>query len=346
MTRLHEFSTRLLASSDLDDLLDEVLDAVIGLQGADFGNIQLYNPKTRALEIVTQRGFSSEFLEHFSRVEEGEAACGRALARGDRVVIEDVELDPGFASHRRIAATAGFRAVQSTPLFSRSGEPLGMISTHFRRPHRPSERDLQLTDLHARQASEMIERKRAEEALRQSEAQFRLLGEAIPQQVWSHLPDGSINYCNQRWTDYSGLTREETRDGWVRCLHPEDRERVMKAWNEALARSTPYEGELRIRGADGGYRRFLSRAVPVRDERGHVVQWFGTNTDLEERKQAEEALHRAQTEIARFARLTTRGRADRFARSRAEPAARRRRHQRQAPACAGWTARIPSSARR
>ena len=101
------------------------------------------------------------------------------MQRRERVIVEDVQTDPGFAPHRQIAAAAGFRAVQSTPLFSRSGELLGMISTHFRQPHRPSEHELRLTDLYARQAAEMIERKRTEQALRESEEHFRSLVDGV-----------------------------------------------------------------------------------------------------------------------------------------------------------------------
>src|SRR5262245_50516841 len=115
MTHLHKFSTRLLASTELQPLLQEVLTATIALQNADFGNIQLYNPATRSLEIVASRGFRQDFLEYFDRVDEDSAACGRALQRRKRVIIEDVITDPGFAPHRRIAESAGFRAVQSTP---------------------------------------------------------------------------------------------------------------------------------------------------------------------------------------------------------------------------------------
>jgi len=174
MSRLHEFSTRLVASTDLQLLLEEVLNATMTLQDADFGTVQLYNPQIRALEIVAHRGFQQNFLEYLSRVHDSSSACGRALEERERVIIEDVETDPRFEPHRPIAALAGFRAVQSTPLFSRSGEPLGMISTHFRQVHRPSERDLRLTDLYARPAAEMIDRKRREEALLDSELRLRL----------------------------------------------------------------------------------------------------------------------------------------------------------------------------
>jgi signal transduction histidine kinase len=163
MTRLHEFSTRLWAIADLPALLEEVLTATIEIQEADFGNLQLYNPELHALEIAAQRGFNAEFLEYFALVEHSSAACGRAMQMRSRIIIEDVQTDPLFAPHRHIALSAGFRAVQSTPLFSQGGEILGMISTHFKNPHRPPDRELRLTDLYARQAAEIIERKRAEE---------------------------------------------------------------------------------------------------------------------------------------------------------------------------------------
>jgi len=169
MTRLHELSTHLLEISEFQPLLEEVLDATIALQNADFGNIQLYDPETQALEIVAQRGFHQDFLEYFGNVRDTGAACGRAMDLGERVIIEDVETDSEFAPHRHIAASAGFRAVQSTPLFSRSSEFLGMLSTHFRRPHRPLPRDLRFTDLYARHAAEIIDRKRLDEARRQAE---------------------------------------------------------------------------------------------------------------------------------------------------------------------------------
>jgi PAS domain S-box-containing protein len=117
MTRLHELSTHLLEISQFQPLLEEVLDATIALQNAGFGNIQLFNPETQALEIVAQRGFQKDFLEYFGNVRDTGAVCGRAMGLRKRVIIEDVETDSEFAPHRHIAASAGFRAVQSTPLY-------------------------------------------------------------------------------------------------------------------------------------------------------------------------------------------------------------------------------------
>jgi C4-dicarboxylate-specific signal transduction histidine kinase len=170
-TRLHEFTTRLRAIDELPAVLEEALTATIEIQQADFGNVQLYDPQSHALEIVAQRGFGAEFLEYFAVVDHPSSACGRVMESGSRVIIEDVQTDARFAPHRHIALSAGFRAVQSTPLFSRAGELLGMISTHFKRPHHPSERVLRLTDLYARQAAEIIERKRTDD----ERAKFMLL---------------------------------------------------------------------------------------------------------------------------------------------------------------------------
>jgi PAS domain S-box-containing protein len=108
--------------------------------------------------------------------------------------------------------------------------------------------------------------------------------------------------------DYSGLPMDQVHGySWTSRVHPADMEAVLMAWREAKAQEKPYEVEKRLRGSDGRYRRFLSRAVPVYDERGKILQWFGTYTDIEDRRQAEEALRAAQAELAHVSRLTIMG---------------------------------------
>jgi PAS domain S-box-containing protein len=134
-------------------------------------------------------------------------------------------------------------------------------------------------------SSDIEDRKRAE-------MQSRVLIDAIPQQIWSAPPDGKTDYCNDRWRSYAGLRLEDLRGyGWQTMIHPEDRDRVLKAWHESVANGTRYQQEERHRGADGTYRWFLSLGVPLRDAEGNIVRWYGTNTDIEDRKQAEEALN-------------------------------------------------------
>jgi len=156
---------------------------------------------------------------------------------------------------------------------------------------RVAERTLQLEVVNQTLRKEIAERERAEEALRRSEDRLRLVIDTIPQQIWSGPPDGSLDFCNAQWRSYMGFTQEELQgEGWQRMLHPDDRERVLTAWRKSVARGTPYEQEERHRGADGEYRCFLARGVPLRDSGGRIVRWYGTNTDIEDRKEAEDRL--------------------------------------------------------
>jgi PAS domain S-box-containing protein len=132
------------------------------------------------------------------------------------------------------------------------------------------------------------------ENCKRAERQSQLLIDAIPQQIWSGPPDGTLDYCNERWRSYMGLGLEELQgSGWQTMLHPDDRDRVLEAWHEAVANGTPYEQEERHRRADGTYRWFLARGLPLRDAEGRIIRWYGTNTDIEERKQAEKELEQA-----------------------------------------------------
>ena len=174
MQRLHEISIRLVGHGDLQVLLEEILNAAGEITGADFGTIQRLDRATGVLKIVAQRGFDRKFQDFFDSVHAGLAASGTALEKSQRVIVEDVANDPIFRGTpaREVMLRAGALAVQSTPLVSRSGETLGMFSTHYRSPRRPSERDLQRLDLLARQASDLIERNLVEEALRESQDQL------------------------------------------------------------------------------------------------------------------------------------------------------------------------------
>ena len=167
MDRLRDVSARLVETREFPKLLEEILDGAIALQRSDFGNIQLCDPTTGILRIVAHRGFSPDFLEHFASVDVTEpSACGRALRAGLRAIIEDVEEDPDYLPHRAVAARAGYRAVQSNPIRARDGTITGMLSTHFRKPHRPSDRELQLTDIYMRLVSELMARAQDEEVVR------------------------------------------------------------------------------------------------------------------------------------------------------------------------------------
>jgi PAS domain S-box-containing protein len=138
---------------------------------------------------------------------------------------------------------------------------------------------------------DLTERKQYEERLKESQLYSRLLTETLPQMVWSWRSDGECDYLSPQWVRYTGiLESEQLGFGWLNQLHPDDQERAFKAWTNTVKGNDIYDMEFRIRGADGNYRWFKSRALPLRTEEGAVLKWFGTSTDMEDQKRVEALL--------------------------------------------------------
>ncbi len=137
--------------------------------------------------------------------------------------------------------------------------------------------------------------------MKNSEDKFRVMVDTIPALVWCNLPDGSNEFLNQRWHDYTGLSEEEAHGwGWRFAFHPDDLENLLDTWKGLLLSGEPGEIEARLRRFDGEYRWFLIRAVPHRDESGKIVNWYGVITDIEDRKRAEEKLRQDERELRRI----------------------------------------------
>jgi PAS domain S-box-containing protein len=162
-----------------------------------------------------------------------------------------------------------------------------------------------------RETRERLERKKAEEAARRSEKELLEVIEAIPAMAFTNLADGSNAWANRQWVDYTGLSLENTSGvGWWAVLHPDDADAHMNKWRQSLAAGEPFESEARHRSADGEYRWFLVRSVPLRDESGKVRKWYGTLTDIEDRKRAEqerERLRQLEADLAYVSRVMTMG---------------------------------------
>lgn len=210
LERLQRVSGMFLDERRPESILGELLDTAMAISGASFGNVQIVDPASRELEIVVHRNLPAWWLEFWERVTKQEGACGTALHRAERVIVEDIRNSPLFtADALQMQLLAGIRAVQSTPLVARSGLVVGMMSTHFRAPHRPPERVLRMLDLVARQAADILEHARAEEALRRSEATAR--------GILLTAGDAIISIDEQRrivmWNDMAekmfGYTRDE-----------------------------------------------------------------------------------------------------------------------------------------
>src|SRR6266853_2062815 len=156
--------------------------------------------------------------------------------------------------------------------------------------------------------TDIDDRKRAEEALRASERDLSSIINTIPMLAWSARPDGFCDFLNQRWLDFTGLSAEQACGaGWGAAIHPDDAKGLMDSWQMALVTGQLADVEARMRRFDGEYRWFLLRASPLRDESGKIVKWYGTNTDIDDRKRAEEELQRSEAFLAAGQRLSLSG---------------------------------------
>jgi PAS domain S-box-containing protein len=138
--------------------------------------------------------------------------------------------------------------------------------------------------------NDITTRKRAEEVARRSEKELRDVVNAIPAFVWSTLPDGAIDFVNERWLEFTGSPQDSLGWNWETVVHPDDRSRAVAEWREVLKKGRSTEGELRVRRADGEFRWWFFRNVPLRDETGNIAKWYGTAIDIEDRKRAESLL--------------------------------------------------------
>ncbi len=143
--------------------------------------------------------------------------------------------------------------------------------------------------------TDITERKRAEEALRESEALYRTILDAVPQIIWQGEADGAVSYINQAWVDIIGMPKETALgSGWTTVIHPDDAPGLLAKWERAYAQGESYSGECRFLSKDGSYRTFDFVGLPVRDTSGEIIRWVGIDTDITERKQAEEALRESE----------------------------------------------------
>ncbi len=299
LEQLHETSLRLAEQRDLHDLLGEVLDAAIAITAATMGNVQLLSP-SGDLHIAAHRGFDSPFLEFFRVVRGNDTACGLSMIQGKRVIVNDVLSSPIFADTDglKVILDAGVRAVQSTPLISRSGTVIGMFSTHYHRPHQPNDRELRLLDHLARQAAALIEKAQTEQALRESERRFRDLADSAPVMIWVSGLDKKCTWFNKPWLEFTGRTMEqEIGDGWAEAVHPEDIQACLATYMARFDRRETFRMEYRLRRHDGNWGWVLDHGTPMVDSAGTFLGYIGSCIEITDFKRAqEEALARQKLE--------------------------------------------------
>ena len=220
--------------------------------------------------------------------------CAHAMLSDGIMVVPDASQDPRFADNPLVTGEAGLRFYAGAPLIRADGIALGALCVIDTVP-RDGLTPLQAQGLRVLAADVMMRLSDSRStaasraAISDSEGRFRTLADTMPQMVWSTQADGFHDYYNARWYEFTGVPAGSTDgEGWNDMFHPDDQDRARRLWEHSLETGGPYQIEYRLRRHDGQYRWTLGRALPIRDEAGAIVRWFGTCTDIHEQKEASE----------------------------------------------------------
>src|SRR6266851_6106661 len=286
--------------SSLECILETLCRVVEHNASGSLCSVILIDPSGSTIEQAVAPSLPSSYNDRFPGcpVDREGGPCTEAARRKTQVIVRDIAADARWDTYgwRMDALTHGLRACWSTTILASNGLVLGAFAIYWREPRSPSEQDQKTIEQITHLAAVAIERKRNEAALRRafdeiakSEAELRTIIDAIPQLIIAIGTDGNFLYANQAVLEYTGLTKEEVRsDRFREIFHPEDTERLREERAAALLRGAPFEYERRVRRRDGQFRWLLVQYNPLRDERGEVIRWYATGTDIDDRKQAEE----------------------------------------------------------
>jgi len=326
--QLQTISTTLINASDPDALYEGILDAAVAIMRSDFASMQMLYPGRGELRLLAYRGFNPAAAAFWEWVRPGSGStCGAALATGARSTVPDIELSDFMAGSEDLETyrQTGIRAVQSTPLVSRAGHLLGMISTHWRTPHQPSERDLRLLDVLARQAADLIERNQAE----LTDQRLAAIVDSSHDAIVSKDLNGVVTTWNRGAERIFGYTAEEMIGKPITILIPPDRHNEEVGILERIRRGEHVDHYETIRQRRDGTLVDISLTVsPVKDAAGKVVGASKIARDISEKKQAQarqelltrEIQHRTKNLFAVVLAVVTRSFADKYTVKDAEAA--------------------------
>lgn len=288
----------LATGCSLSDILDALCRLIENLSSGSLCSILLVDPIHNRMKHGAAPNLPLAYSEsiHGRPVNLDAGPCGMAACLKEQVIAADVASDTRWdkSGWRELAMAHELRACWSTPILSSNDTVLGTFAIYSREPRHPTPQHQHLIGQITHLATIAIEQRHAEDKLRQDERELRQITDAIAQLISVLGPEGNLLYVNRLVLDYSGLPLEDIMadDFRVRLFHPDDLERVNTERQHGLEHSAPFELEVRIRRKDGQYRWFLIRYNPLRDEQGRIIRWYGTGTDIDDRKRAEERTHK------------------------------------------------------
>ena len=304
LAAIHQRTLELIVhGASLHDVLGALCDGIDALDPDVISSVLLADADGQHLWPAAGRRVPDDYKQLITPLPIGPAmgACGTAAFRKERVISSDIATDSLWSGpaekYRRMALQHGLHTAWSVPIVSENGTLLGTFGLHHTKAHPVDGDELELLEQAEHIALIAIERDRAQTALtealaevRKSEAELRTIVDMIPQLIAVLAPDGQALYVNQSTLEYTGLSPDQARgfEFRQRVFHPEDVERLRDERGSALERGEPFENEQRARRHDGQYRWFLIRYSPMRDERGRIVRWYATATDIDDRKQVED----------------------------------------------------------
>ncbi len=295
----------------LSSLIEKLMRIVVEHAGAERGLLILLHGEEPRIEAqaATHHGRVDVAVRQMAVTSSDlpQSALHYVLRTGERVVLDDA-LVANLYSEDEYVRQRRPRSVLCLPIVKQTKLAGALYLENNLTPRAFTSDRVAVLELLASQAAISLENARLYSDLQHSEDRLRGVIDTIPAHVWSTTPDGAVDFINQRLMESTGLSLEDIlRRGWESIVHRDDRASFVDERRASLAAGEPMESEVRIRMADGNYRWLLIRNVPLRDELGTIVKWYGTGIEIEDRKRAEEQLRQAQVDLAHVNRVTTMG---------------------------------------
>jgi PAS domain S-box-containing protein len=296
---LSETLAHLLIARDPDALVRDLFGRIAGQLGVDTYLHCRLNAQTGRLHLQSAVGLTLDQEKTAAVLEKGEGYAGAAIRTGRPVIVNFLQSSSDVQAE--FFKELGLEAYAAFPLLV--GERmLGSLAFATRGREKWANEEIQFLQTISRYVAMALERTRQERTLRDSEEQFRVMAETVPDIIYTATPGGRFDFINERFYGVTGAAAGSgLHFGWLQFLHEDDNARIKTSWPDAIQKGQPFSAEFRLRGADGRFRWFFARARPVLDSKGRIARWFGAVTDIDELKETQLALNEAQSQLEDYA---------------------------------------------